>query len=136
MRVGDARNGRDATQQLMRYAHVGSAVAANHANVNLRRQSEIENLGGHVGSLEIEGHGRKGGRQHLAELAHVVGGRSVPVLEGYQDHTVVDVDCRAVGKSEVVYPLRQANVVDDQVALARRNDLADLVLNVLEDALR
>ena len=80
MRVGDARNKRDATQQLMRHAQVGRAIAPDDPNVDLRRQSEIENLGGHVGGLEIEGHGRKGGRQHLAKPAHVFGGRRVPLL--------------------------------------------------------
>ena len=31
--------------------------------------------------------------------------------------------------------MRHANVIDDEVAIARRNDLADLVLDLLEDAL-
>ena len=31
--------------------------------------------------------------------------------------------------------MRQPNVVDDEVAIARRNDLADFVLDLLEDAL-
>src|SRR6202011_6030513 len=79
--------------------------------------------------------GRKGGRQHLAEPPHVVGGRRVPLLERYQDYAVVDVDGRTVAEGEVVRPLRQANVVDDEVAIARRNNLANLVLDLLEDAL-
>jgi hypothetical protein len=100
----------------------------------LRRQAEIEDLRGHVGGLEIEGHRRKGGRQHLPEPAHIVGGRRVPLLEGYQDHAVVDVDGRSVGESEVVHPLRHANVVGDELAIALRNDFVDLVLDFLEDA--
>ncbi len=32
-------------------------------------------------------------------------------------------------------PLRHADVVDDEVAIARRNDLADLVLDLLKNAL-
>ena len=135
MGVGDARNARDAAPQLMRHAQIVGAIATDDPNVDLRRQSEIEDLGDHVGGLEIEGHRRKGGRQHLAEPAHVVGGRRVPLLERDQDHAVVDVDGRAVGESEVVRPLRHADVVDDEVAVARRNDLADLVLDLLEDAL-
>ena len=54
---------------------IGGAVATDDANVDLRRQSEIEDLGRYVGGLEIEGHRRKGGRQRLAQPAHVVGGR-------------------------------------------------------------
>jgi hypothetical protein len=42
---------------------------------------------------------------------------------------------RRVSESEVVHPLRHANVVDDEVAIAGGNDLADLVLDLLEDAL-
>ena len=42
---------------------------------------------------------------------------------------------RRVSESEVVHPLRHANVVDDEVAIAGGNDLADLVLGLLEDAL-
>ena len=120
MGVGDARNGGDAAPQLMRHAQVGRAVATNDPNVDLRRQSEIEDLRDHVGGLEIEGHGWKCGRQHLAQLAHVVGRRRVSLLQRHQDHAVVDVDGRAVGESEVVRPLRHANVIDDEVAIALR----------------
>ena len=119
----------------LRHSQIRGAIAADHANVDLRRQPEIEDLGDHVGGLEIEGHRRKGGRQHLAEPAHVVGGRRVPLLERHQDHAVVDADGRAVGEGEVVHPLRHADVVDDEVAVPRRNDLADLVLDLLEDVL-
>ncbi len=134
MGIGDARNGRHAPPQLMRHAQVGGAIATDDPNIDLRRQAEIEDLRGHVGGLEIEGHRRKGGRQHLAQPTHVVRSRRVSLLEGYQDHAVIDVDGRAVAESEVVRPLRHANVVDDELALPLRNDFADLVLDFLEDA--
>ena len=112
-----------------------AAIATDDANVDLRRQSEIEDLGGHVGGLEIEGHRREGSRQRFAQPAHVVGGRRVPVLQRDQDHAVVDADGGAVGEGEIVCPLRHANVVDNEVAITRRNDFADLVFDLLEDAL-
>ena len=136
MGVGDAGNGRHAAPQLMRDPQVGGAVAADDASVDLRRQSEIENLGRHVGGLEIEGHRRKGGRQRLAEPAHVIGGRRVSILERHQDHAVVGADGRPVGEGEVVGSLRHPDVVDDEVAISLRNDLADLVFDLLENALR
>ena len=57
------------------------------------------------------------------------------LLQRHQDHAVIDADGRAVGEGEVVHPLRHADIVDDEVAIALRNDLADLVLDLLEDAL-
>src|ERR1700747_1577410 len=135
MGVGDARNGRNAPPQLPRHPQVSGAVAPDGAHVDLRRQPEIEDLGDHIGGLEVERHRRKGRRQHLAQPADVAGGRRVPLLERYQDHAVVNVDGRTVGEGEVVCPLRHANVVDDEVAIARWNDLADLVFDLLENAL-
>jgi hypothetical protein len=54
--VGDAGNGCYTPPQLMRHPQIGDSVAADRANVDLRRQAEIENLGNHVRGLEIEGH--------------------------------------------------------------------------------
>jgi hypothetical protein len=59
----------------------------------------------------------------------------VPVLQRHQDYAVIDANRRAVGEGQVVQPERQADVVDDQLALARRDDVADLVLDGLEDLL-
>ena len=56
-------------------------------------------------------------------------------LQRHQDHAVVDADRRAVGEGEIVGARRQADVVDDQLAVVLRDDLADLVLDRLEDAL-
>src|SRR5208282_4059759 len=51
------------------------------------------------------------------------------------DHAVVDSDRRTVTKCIIVGASRQANVVDDKVALVLRNDLADLILDRLKDLL-
>ncbi len=135
MGVGDARNGRHAAPQLMRDLQIGGAVAADDADVDLRRQPEVKNLGRHVGGLEIEGIGWKCGREHFTELADIVGCRRVSFLQRHQDHAVIDVDGRSIGEGEIVHALRNADVVDDEVAIALRDNLADLVFDLLEDTL-
>src|SRR4029077_20593117 len=57
------------------------------------------------------------------------------LLEGHQDHAVVDADGRAVGECEVVGPCRQADVVDDERPLVFGNDFPNLVLDRLEESL-
>ena len=120
MRIGDAGKRGDAPAEFLRHAQVGRPVVADGANVDLCRQPEIEDLGDHVGGLEIEGHVGEGGRQCVAQLAHVAGGWRVTLLERYQDHAVIGADGRTVGECEVIRSLRHPDVVDDQVAIARR----------------
>ncbi len=133
--VGDPGDRRDALPQLVRDPQVVGAVVADGADVDLRRQAEIENLRHDVGRLEIEQRVGERGRQHGAQLAHVVRRRRMSLLQRDQDDAVIDADGRAVGEGEVVGARRQADVVDDPVAVAVRNDLADLVLDLLEHAL-
>jgi hypothetical protein len=59
----------------------------------------------------------------------------MPVLQRHQDHAVIDSDRRAVRKGKIIQPGRQTDVVDNQLALAGRDDVADLVLDSLEDLL-
>ena len=99
---------------------VGGAVVADRAHVDLGGQAEVQDLGHDVGRLEIEHDLGKGRRQGLAQLAHVVGRRRMAFLEGHQDHAVIHADRRAVGEGEIVGPRRQADVVDDQLAVAAR----------------
>ena len=134
MRIGDSRNCRDPSPELLRHPQVRRPVVADGPHIDLCRKAEIEDLRHDVGRLEIEGHLRERGRQDLAQLSHVVGGRGVTLLERHQDHAVVDADGRAVGKGEVIGARRQPDIVHDQLALALGNDLANLVLDRLEDA--
>ena len=135
MGVGNAGNAGEAAPQFIRHAQIGRTIAPDNLNIDLRRQSEIEDLRDHVSVLEIESHRRKSGRQYLAELPHVAGGRRVSLLQRHQDRAVIDVDGRAVGESEVERTLRHADIINDQVEVARRNDFADFSLDVVEDAL-
>ena len=89
-------------------------VVADGADVDLRRQAEIQDLRHHVGRLEIEDVLRECGRQHLAQFLDVVGGRRVALLQRHQDHAVIDADRRAVGEGQIVGARRQSDIVDDQ----------------------
>ena len=104
--------------QLLGDPQVVGAIIADGAHVDLRRKPEIQNLGHDVGSLEIEHDLRKRGRQRLAQLADVFGGRRMALLERHQDDAVIDADRRAVGEGQIVGARRQADIVDDQLAVA------------------
>ena len=58
------------------------------------------------------------------------------VLERDQDLAVVDPDGRAVGESEIVGALGQADVVDDESQVMGRDHAADLVLHRLTIAIQ
>ena len=135
MGIDDARYARQAPSQLVGDLEVVGAVVAHRAHVDLGRQAEIQDLGHHVGRLEIEDGLREGARQFAPELADVVFGRCVALLQGHKDDAVVDADRRAVGEGEIVGPRRQADVVDDQLSVVLGDELADLVLDLLEQPL-
>ena len=135
MRVGNARNGGDAVAELVGNGKIGRPVIADGPHVDLRRQAEIQDLGDDVGRLEIEDDLGEGVGKHLAQLAHVVGGRRVALLQRHHDHTVVGADGRAVGEGQVIGACRQADIVDDELPLVLGDHLSDLVLDRLEDAL-
>ena len=132
MRVGDSRNGGDAIAQFLRNAQIVGLVIADGADVDLRRQPEVQNLGHDIGRLEIERAFRKCGGQYLTQFLDIVGGRLVALLQRDLDHAVIDPDRRAIGECQIVGARRQSDIVDDQAAVVFRNDLANLVLDRLE----
>ena len=135
MGIGDPGNCRDALPEFLGDLQVLRAVVADGADVDLRRQAEIEDLRDDVGRLEIEGRVGEGGGKHLAQLADIVCRRRVAVLQLHLDHAVIGPDGRAVGKGEIIGPRRKPDIVDDEAALVFGNDLPDLVLDRLEDPL-
>ena len=135
MGIGNPRDRPDPAPELPRDVQVLDAVIADGPHVDLSRHPEIQDLSDHIGSLKIENVFRKRRRQRLPQLAHIIGGGQVPVLQRYQDHAVIDADRRAVREGQIIEARRQPNVVDDQRALVRRNDVADPVLDCLEDLL-
>jgi hypothetical protein len=111
------------------------AIVTDSPHIDLRGQPEIQDLGDHVGRLKIEGVLREGRRQLSAQFADIVGRGCMPLLERHQDHAVIDADRRAVGKGQIIEARGQADIVDDQLALAGGDDLTDLILDSLEDPL-
>ena len=107
-------------------------IVSDSSHVNLRRDAEIEDLGRDIGGLEIENVLREGRRKRLPQFLDIVGRRRVPLFERHQDHAVVDAGRRPIHERVVVSARRQADIVDDQVALALRDDLTNLVLDRLE----
>ncbi len=116
MGVDDTRNG---GQSLLEFLCDGQIVGsiANSPNVDLRRQSEVQDLRDDVGGLEVESVVGKRRRQDLTQLLDVIRGRFMAVPERDQDHAVIDADGRAVGKGQVVGPRGQSDVVDNERAL-------------------
>ena len=92
-------------------------------------------MGDHVGRLKIEDRLGERGRQPLAQFADVLCRRRMSLLEGDQDHAVIGVDGRSIGECEIICPLRYPDIVDDEIAIPFGNDLPDLVLDRLEQAL-
>ncbi len=127
---------REAALELAGDAEVVVPVVADRAHVDLRRQAEVQDLGHDVGGLKVEGRLREGAVQLAAQGAHITFSRRVSFLQRDLDHAVIDADGRAVGEGEIVGACRQADVVDDQVEVARRDGFPDLVLDLLEQAAR
>ena len=135
MSIDNARNGGDTAPQLLGDAEVLDPVIADRAHVDLRGEPEIQDLRRHIGRLEIKQIFRERRRQDLAQFADIIGGRGVAVFEGHHDHAVIDRDRRAVGERPVIGARRHPEIVDDQIEVLFRNDLADLVLDLLEHLL-
>src|SRR6202158_4931896 len=131
MRVDDARNRGKALTELPCNRKI-VLVVAHRPDVDLRRQSEVQNLRYDIGRLEIEYVLRECGGQYLTQFLDVVGGRLVALLERHVDDAIVDPDRRAVGECQIVASRWQSDIVDDQRAVLVRNDLANLVLNRLK----
>ena len=118
-----------------RNAQVLDPVIADGAHVDLCGKPEIQDLRDHIRRLEIEDLLGKRRRQHLPQLADVVGGGAWPSFSDTMDHAVIDADRRAVREGQIIGARRQTDIVDDQIEVVLGNDLADLVLDRLEDLL-
>ena len=135
MRVGDPGDRGDAIAELSRHTQIRRPIIADGSHVDLRRQAEIEDLGNDIGCLKIENIFGKCGGQHFAQFANIVSRGAVAILERHQDHAVIGAGGRTIGKREIIGSRRQSDVVDDERALALRNDFANLVFDRLKDLL-
>ncbi len=135
MGIDDPRNGGDTAPEFLGNAEVFDPVITDGAHVDLRSKPKIQDLRRHVGGLKIKQIFRERRRQHLSQLAHVIGGWSMAIFKGHHDHAVIDRDRRAVGERPVIRARRHPEIVDDQIEVFLRYDLTDLVLDRLEDLL-
>jgi len=75
--------------------------------------------------------------QPLAELVGVLSHGTVLLgLERDENIAVADAQSRVVAECQVETARGDADVIDDVIDLARRDDLADLVFDIGEDGLR
>ena len=80
VRVDDAGNrGKALTEFLCQRQVV--RIGAHRPDVDLRRQSEVQNLRYDVGRLEVERVFGKRGGQHLTQFLDIIGGRLVALLQ-------------------------------------------------------
>ncbi len=98
-------------------------------------QAEVEDLAHDVRRLGEELEIREPMRQLLAEHLQVFGGRAVRLLERHQDLAIGRSDRDTVAERQVD-GIRHPDVVDDHVDLVGGDDLADVVLDLLEVDLR
>src|SRR6202035_5803626 len=89
MRVDDAGNRGKLLTELLCNRKIVRAVT-HGPDVDLRRQSKIQNLGYNVGRLKIKYVLRECGGQHLSQSLDVIAGRLVALLERHLDDTIVD----------------------------------------------
>src|SRR5579863_3519763 len=136
MNIDEAGHLGHALLQLFGEQLVFGSIPALDLNVDLRRDAEVEDLGHHVRRLEVEQDLWKILMQLGADLLDVGAGRRVTFLERNEDLPVVDTDRRAVGEGKVIGPRRQADIVENQFEIARRDDAGDLFLNVVENLFR
>lgn len=131
MGIDDPRNGGQSPLEFLCDRQIVGSIA-DGPNVDLRRQSEVQDLRDDVGGLEVERVFGKSRRQDLTQLPDVVRSRLMAPPQRDQNDTVVDADGRAIREGQVVRPCGQSNVVDNERAILLGNDFADLVLNLLE----
>src|SRR5258708_729579 len=131
MRVDDSGDCGEALSKLLCNRKVVQ-VGAYRPHIDLRRQSEVQNLRHDIGRLEIERAFGKCSGQHLTQFLDIIGGRLMALLQLDLDNTVVDADRGTIRECQIVSSRRQSDIVDNELAISFRNDFADLVLHLLE----
>ena len=111
-------------------------ISALDLQVDLGWHAEIQNLRHHVGRLEIEEQAGERFRQPLAQRPDVILRGAVVLFQRDLDDAVIDADDRVVGEGEVIEPLRDADIVEDELAFRSRDDAANVVFDLLKILLR
>ncbi len=130
-RPGNLRHPR---AQALRDRIVLLEVEAGDLHVDRRGEAEIQNLSDDVRRLRVDVHLREVGSHALANRLHVVSGRAMAGLQCDQHVCVLRAEAVGLVEGEVVR-LREPDVVADAVELVRRHDLADRLLDVVDEPL-
>ena len=110
----------------------GVGIAAADLDVDRRGCAEIQDLADDVGRQEREGEARKALGQPASQLGHVVGGRPVIGSELDLNLAVLAADRAGVVVGHVDAAHWKADILDQRLDLARRDDAADLLLDLGE----
>src|SRR5579871_5450502 len=136
MHIGCAWDSSDLLGQLLRNLIVWSSFTPGHLYVDGRRQAEVQNLIGDVGSFKEHRYVRKTLMQPFAKPFGVNLRGSMILFQRDQDFTVANADRRAISEGEVKAAVRQANIVEDGVQFVGRDHASNFVLDVGEDHFR
>ena len=136
MHIRRAGNAGNLFRQLLRDFIIRCGVAPGHLHVDGRRQAEIQNLIGDIGRFEKHHQIGESFVQPLAELLGIDLSGGVLRLQGNQDFAVAHADGRTVAESQIEAAIRQADIVENGIQLARSNHAAYLILDIGEDHLR
>ena len=101
-------------------------------HIDLRGNSEVQDLRDHVGGLKIKQHIGKFLCKCPPQRFDVVRRRRMPIVERDQDLPVVHTDCGSIHESEIIDARGKADIIENEAKIAPGDLAPDLVLDVLE----
>jgi len=132
--IGDPGHLLQLVEQIDRELAVGVDVPSDDLDVDRRGQPEIQDLTDDVGRQKVEHRAWKALGQPLAQWPNVVLGRTMVRLERHDDVGICGPHRSRVVVGEVGSARWQADIVDDCIELAGRNDLADFGFHEIAQA--
>ncbi len=121
----------DFLEQLVRQGPALREIDAGDLHVERRRRAEIEDLADDIGRKERERRAGERLRQLLAQPLHIDVGRRLAFIQRHQNVGVEDADGPGIAVGNVDAADGEADVVDDARHARRRNDRADLLLDLI-----
>ena len=131
MHVHGPRNPCHPAFDLARDLIVPRGIAADHFDVDRRRQSKIQDLAHNIGRLKEECGLRKFTRQHFAHLAHIVPriAALAILIQGDENFPVERSDSGGVRVGQADRNRRNADIVENGVHLIGRDDPPDSIFH-------
>src|SRR6185437_6756235 len=129
---GGAGNHLDLLQELLREVAIRLDVPAENLNIDRRREAEVQNLTDQVGGKKVEQRSRKFRGQLAPQFRDVFVEGMVFLGQRNQDVAVRRADSSVVAVRGIRAAIRDADIIEDIHQFARRHDLADSVLDQVE----